>query len=120
MDHKYKSAGITLALLFAAFPAFANHGLDALGAAIEILMVITVIIAGITCAAFVIAGRNISRKSKNLRIVSFVLSIPLVLLTFVGFTIAPVVGFICGAVLIILLTLIYKSYEPADESGNAG
>jgi hypothetical protein len=120
MNYKYKSAGITLALLLAAFPAFANHGLDGLGAAIEILFFITVIVVGLTCTAFIIAGRNISRKSKKLRIISTLFSIPLALLTFVAFTIAPLAGFICGGVLVLLWLLIYQSFEPHQENGNAG
>lgn len=115
MQLKNKRVFVSIISMLCSTPAFANHGLDALGKAIEILLIIALVILGITVIAFIIAARNIPRKNKRMRVLSVILSLPMLLLTFITFTIHPLPGLIAGAILVILWILIYKSYEPNKE-----
>jgi predicted membrane channel-forming protein YqfA (hemolysin III family) len=120
MNHKYKIAGTILALLMTSTTAFANHGLDGLGEALFILFIITGVILAITVIAFIIAARNISRKNKKRRVVSLVMSIPLLLLTFAALTEFPPLGFVFALFLMALWMMIYKSFGPARENVTPG
>ena len=87
-------------------PAFANHGVQALGALIPIF-----IIAGIIGLMFMISFfysiYNIRKKSKTIRIWNMVLLIPAIGLALGLFYIKPMAGFFSGLFLLVNGIFIY-------------
>lgn len=106
LSNDFKKLLGTLTLLLCSVPAFASHALNGL----DTLMYAAVVFA-VTVVAFLFALINTHRKSKTLRVITFVLGLPLFIFFFYCFSFSA--GWVFGTlfILILLWSLIYKSWR---------
>jgi hypothetical protein len=117
MNFGHRALFTITALTLCTVPAYANHGLEAMGKGLEILFMILLGVIILTIVDFVIAIGNISKKRKDLRVWTIVLSIPFLVASLLLFTVVPLAGFIGLAIELVLWMIIYKSWpEPDAES----
>ncbi len=102
---------ISMALLLLPRLAVANHGLDGLDEGLVFMITVGMFLAILTLVNIVLACRNISRKSRNMRITNIVLGLPLLALSFVLLKEIPAFSMVGFAMTIVMTLLVLDSFE---------
>lgn len=108
-------ASILLLLLFIQ-PAFANHGVDAMGDGIALLFAIGFILLILSVVSIVVSYKAYKRNKTSLKIISTILSIPTGVCSIIFFRMELVLpGFIALAFTFINMFLIASAKNKFDD-----